>query len=98
MRHFAAYVLEANWTRSSIAGGEVEQTLYWIVGAEEISPEASKLRVSAHDRANVAVVYVPASRDPSMQLRQVSGSLLQPLLKAIEWSDATRSLSNTGRI
>jgi predicted ATP-dependent endonuclease of OLD family len=88
---FCRIRLEANWTRSSTAGGEVEQSLYWIVSAEDNPPEASKLRVSAHDRANIAVIYVPASRDPGSQLRQASGSLLQPLLKAIEWADTTRA-------
>src|ERR1019366_6307237 len=34
--------------------------------------------------------YVPASRDPASQLRQASGTLLQPLLKAIEWATGTR--------
>jgi len=88
---FCRIRLEANWTRNSNAAGEVDQSLYWIVSAEANPPEASKLRVSAHDRANIAVIYVPASRDPSAQLRQVSGTLLQPLLKAIQWAEATRT-------
>lgn len=82
--------LEAEWTRNATSGGEVEQNLYWIVSAEVDPPENSKKRVSAPDRANIGLIYVPASRDPASQLRQVSGSLLQPLLKAIEWATATR--------
>lgn len=88
---FCRIRLEANWTRNSTASGEVDQSLYWIVSAEANPPENSKLRVSAHERANIAVIYVPASRDPSAQLRHVSGTLLQPLLKAIQWAEATRT-------
>jgi len=88
---FCRIRLEAAWSRNSTAAGEVEQTLYWVVSAEPDAPEASKMRVSGYDRANIAVIYVPASRDPVLQLRQVSGTLLQPLLKAIKWADGTKT-------
>lgn len=88
---FCRIRLEANWSRNGTSGGEVEQNLLWIVNAEANPPENSKRRVSALDRANIAVIYVPASRDPASQLRQVSGTLLQPLLKAIEWAADTRN-------
>jgi putative ATP-dependent endonuclease of OLD family len=88
---FCRIRLEAKWTRNSTAGGEVEQFLYWVVSAEAEPPEATKQRLSAPDRANIAVIYVPASRDPASQLRQVSGTLLQPLLRAIKWAEATKN-------
>jgi len=37
------------------------------------------------------VLYVPATRDPSGQLRQAAGALLQPLLRAVRWTEATRT-------
>lgn len=87
---FCRIRLEATWSGNGTSGGEVEQTLYWIVSADAEAPENSKKRVAANDRANIGLIYVPASRDPATQLRQVSGSLLQPLLKAIEWAAGTR--------
>jgi putative ATP-dependent endonuclease of the OLD family len=88
---FCRIRLEASWSRNGTSVGEVEQNLYWIVSGELDPPENSKRRVSAQDRANIAVIYVPASRDPASQLRQASGSLLQPLLRAIEWAAGTRA-------
>ena len=87
---FCRIRLEASWSQNGTSGGEVEQHLYWIVSAEADASENAKKRVVATDRANIGLIYVPASRDPAAQLRQVSGSLLQPLLKAIEWADGTR--------
>jgi putative ATP-dependent endonuclease of OLD family len=87
---FCRIRLEADWSRNGTSVGEVEQNLYWIVSEEADPPENSKKRISAQDRANIAVIYVPASRDPASQLRQASGTLLQPLLKAIEWAAGTR--------
>jgi putative ATP-dependent endonuclease of OLD family len=87
---FCRIRLEADWSRNGTSVGEVEQNLYWIVSAEADTPENSKKRISAQDRANITVIYVPASRDPASQLRQASGTLLQPLLKAIEWAAGTR--------
>jgi putative ATP-dependent endonuclease of OLD family len=88
---FSRIRMEASWSRNGTSVGEVDQNLYWIVSAEPDPPEDSKHRVSAQDRANIAVIYVPASRDPASQLRQASGSLLQPLLRAIEWAAGTRA-------
>ena len=83
--------LEADWLRSSATGGEIESSLNWIASSEASPPESSKQRMSAHERANILALYVPASRDPSSQLRQASGALLQPLLKAILWGKTTRT-------
>lgn len=95
---FCRIRLEATWSRNGTSGGEVEQTLYWIVSADADPPENSKKRVAANDRANIGLIYVPASRDPATQLRQVSGSLLQPLLKAIEWAAGTRDAATQAAI
>lgn len=88
---FCRIRLDATWIRNETSGGDVDIFLNWITTGDLNPPEKAKRRVSAQDRANIAVIYVPASRDPSTQLRQASGSLLQPLLRAIKWSPGTRS-------
>jgi putative ATP-dependent endonuclease of OLD family len=88
---FCRIRLDATWMRNETSGGDVDILLNWIVASDSNPPEKAKRRVSAQDRGNISVIYVPASRDPSAQLRQVSGMLLQPLLKAIKWSSATRT-------
>jgi putative ATP-dependent endonuclease of OLD family len=82
--------LEAVWHRNSSSAGEVDPSLNWIKGADPIPAESAKQRMANHERANILVLYVPAARDPSTQLRHASGAILQPLLKAIQWTDATR--------
>lgn len=82
--------LDAVWHRNSSSVGEIDPSLNWITSTDSIPPENAKQRMANHERANILVLYVPASRDPSTQLRHASGALLQPLLKAIQWADATR--------
>jgi hypothetical protein len=36
------------------------------------------------------VLYVPASRDPARHLRQVAGSLIHPLLRAVQLGTSRR--------
>jgi predicted ATP-dependent endonuclease of OLD family len=88
---FCRIRLDSIWTRNETSGGDIDVFLNWVSSGELNPPEKAKHRVSAQDRANIAVIYVPASRDPSAQLRQASGTLLQPLLKAIKWSSGTRT-------
>lgn len=82
--------LEAVWHRNYSSAGEIDPSFNWITSTDSIPPESAKQRMANHERANILVLYVPASRDPSTQLRHASGALLQPLLKAIQWADATR--------
>jgi putative ATP-dependent endonuclease of OLD family len=88
---FCRIRLDATWTSNETSGGEIDILLNWVSSGDLNPSEKVKHRVSAQDRANIAVIYVPASRDPSAQLRQASGTLLQPLLKAIRWSSGTRT-------
>jgi putative ATP-dependent endonuclease of OLD family len=88
---FCRVRLDAVWLRNSATGGEIESSLNWITSSEANPPESSKQRMSAHERASILALYVPASRDPSSQLRQASGALLQPLLRAIQWGQPTRT-------
>lgn len=88
---FCRIRLDATWIRNETSGGDVDIFLNWITTGDSNPSEKAKRRVSAQDRANIAVIYVPASRDPSAQLRQASGTLLHPLLKSIKWSAGTRS-------
>lgn len=91
---FCRVRLEATWRRSALSAGEIDPSLNWIRSADEKPPESSKQRMLNHERANILVLYVPAARDPSLQLRHASGTLLQPILKAIKWADATKSTAS----
>lgn len=82
--------LEGKWTRSNLPDGDIEEEMNWLCSAEANVPQERRHRVQAGDRSQVHVLYVPAARDPSRQLRHTSGTLLSRLLQAIEWSDGLR--------
>jgi energy-coupling factor transporter ATP-binding protein EcfA2 len=80
--------LDATWVKSNLPEGDIEQKLWWItspLGTEE--KDEKQQAVQPHERSRIHVHYVPASRDPARQIRQVSGSLLHTLLGAVHWSD-----------
>ena len=77
--------LEGTWSDNGSPEGVVEQRLYWITNAED-EDEETKREVQAVDRARIRIHYVPAARDPSRQIRQISGSTLNRLLRAVKWA------------
>jgi putative ATP-dependent endonuclease of the OLD family len=79
---FCRVRLEGTWRRTAQAEGVVDEDLWWIVSAADTPSENDKQKMSNYDRSRIQVIYVPASRDPSSQLRQAAGSLLHPILKA----------------
>lgn len=79
--------LEAIWLNDGTAQGDVQQTLSWILTPSD-DPETIKKNcrpVKPAERARLRVVYVPATRDPSAQIRASSATVFGRLLKAIDW-------------
>jgi putative ATP-dependent endonuclease of OLD family len=82
--------LEGVWSDTSVPEGEVEQHTYWITPAADAEGEETKQDMRAVDRSRVHLHYIPAARDPVKQIRQVSGSIMARLFKAVNWSDAVK--------
>lgn len=82
--------LEGVWSDSSLPEGEVEQHTYWITPAADAEGEETKQEMRAVDRSRVHLHYIPAARDPVKQIRQVSGSIMARLFKAVNWSAAVK--------
>ena len=82
--------LDATWTPSALPDGEVEQSLVWVTTVSDEPKDTDKQPVRAADRSRVQVHYVPAVRDPVRQIRQVSGSLLHHILRAVRWPDGVK--------
>lgn len=78
--------LNAKWTRTNLSEGEIEESICWINTAEEPTDDDMKA-MRPHERSRIHVLYVPAVRDPTRQLRQASGTILSRLLRATNWSD-----------
>jgi putative ATP-dependent endonuclease of OLD family len=82
--------LEGCWQDDGTAEGEVTQELFWVDHLEEKVEADDKHAVSPADRGLIQFYYTPASRDAAAQIRATTGALAARLLKAIEWSKATR--------
>jgi len=84
--------LESTWQKSNNIDGSIDTKIFYVTASEDetdISDE-NKQPVSRHDLDNIRVIYVPAVRDPSKQLKNVSGTILYKLLEGINWSETTK--------
>jgi putative ATP-dependent endonuclease of OLD family len=73
--------LEGTWTGTARSEGEIDEHIYWINDKDK-----TKQEMSNHDRGNIKVYYVPATRDPTAQLKQATGAILYPVLQSIKWT------------
>ena len=87
---FCRLRLEARWTDDGTIEGHVEQTLYWILTAEEAVPDDKKQRVTPSDRGRIQVYYIPANRDPAPEFRSAARNSAGRLVRAISWVHGTR--------
>ncbi|WP_017689855.1 AAA family ATPase [Paenibacillus sp. PAMC 26794] len=80
--------LVGKWAADNTPEGEIEQRLYFITVAEGITEtEEDLVPVTPHQRSAIQVLYVPAVREPSTQLRNASGTILWRILNNITWPD-----------
>lgn len=84
--------LEATWEKSNNIDGAIESHVYYITCPESESiSENSKKCANRKDLDRIRVLYVPAIRDPSKQLKLASGTMLRQIMDSIIWSDETRN-------
>jgi putative ATP-dependent endonuclease of OLD family len=87
---FCRVRLDAKWYRTSLPEGEVEETLRWIITADDEPKEDDFKPMRPHERSRIQAIYVPAIREPARQLKQASGNILARLMRATNWSDGGR--------
>lgn len=86
--------LDATWIEDGTPAGDVQQKLSWILTASD-EPEVveeNRRAVKPAERARIRVVYVPATRDPSQQIRATTASVFGRLLRAIDWAGKDNSV------
>ncbi len=88
--------LEASWEKGIGTDGSIESRVYYILcsESEEIS-ETNKRSVNRHDLDKIRMIYIPAVRDPSKQLRNVSGTMMNHIMEGINWSEKTQNSIET---
>lgn len=81
--------MEAVWNKSAmIQDGEIDSKLYFVRVAEgEPETEENKQIYPHHLRSLIQIMYVPAIRKPSDQIKYASGSILYRVLRKITWDD-----------
>lgn len=65
--------------------GDIDEDVWVVNTSDDVVEESSKQKLSAAVRNSIQVSYVPANRDPLLQLKYSSKAVLGRLLKAIEW-------------
>ncbi len=83
--------LESTWHATNLADGEIEERLWWVTSDDDEPKDEHKTAFSPRDRALIHVIYVPAARDPSREIRAASAALIGRLLSAIEWPKDLRT-------
>ena len=83
--------LEAEWHKSSTVEGTIDSTISFITVAEgEEIEENSKRPAKRIELDKIRYIYVPAVRNPEMQLRNVSGTMMNRILTGIIWQEETK--------
>ncbi len=77
--------LEASLSFDYSPLGDVDESVWVIDGDMDEPEEDNKHRLSATQRNAIQVNYIPANRDPLVQLKYSSKAILGRLLKAIKW-------------
>jgi putative ATP-dependent endonuclease of the OLD family len=85
-------LLHATWQKSNDPEGSIDYRYYYIQCPEGEIQEEHLKPISAHDRSKIKVIYVPAVRNPSEQLKNASGTILWRILKQINWKKSDQEL------
>jgi putative ATP-dependent endonuclease of the OLD family len=81
-------LLEATWKRSNNPEGLIDYSYSYITLPEnEAFSDENKISMNKYDRSHIKVLYVPAVREPSSQLRNASGTILWRTLNGINWTE-----------
>lgn len=87
--------LEASWQVSSALDGIIEDNIYWVLSSGfvplgEPDDPTVKRKMSAGDRACIAVRYIPASRDVTALTRLTVRSLGRSMMQSVLWKNEAK--------
>lgn len=83
--------LEATWEKSSTIEGSIDSKISYITCPESVEIEENHYApATRRDLDKIRVVYIPAVRDPSRQLKNASGTMMYQIMSSINWSEETK--------
>lgn len=87
---YVRFRLEGNWRKGRFLEGEIDQK-YWFVTipkTEQVQDISQYFKpVEAQHRSLIEIEYVPAIRNPAIQLRNVSSAILGRVWRGINWPE-----------
>ena len=83
--------LEATWEKSNTIEGSIDSKINYITCPEAVEIEENyRTPAARRDLDKIRVVYIPAVRDPSRQLKNASGTMMYQIMNSINWSEETK--------
>lgn len=73
--------------------GEIEETLTYVVSADENDQPVTESRVAKQERNSIQVHYLPARRDPADHISYSASAMLGRVLRAANWSAEREQVS-----
>lgn len=82
--------LDASYEKGNSPEGIIDYKYHYVVnkGTDGLKP------ISAHDRNKIQVIYIPAVRNPTEQLKNATGTILWRILNQINWKDSDKEKIN----
>lgn len=88
--------LEATWEKSNTIEGSIDSKISYITCPEAAEIEDNcRIPAARRDLDKIRVVYIPAVRDPSRQLKNASGTMMYQIMNSINWSEKTKEKVKT---
>ena len=83
--------LDATWEKGSTVEGSIESQIRYITCPESVQFSDDDFTTARRrDLDRIRVIYIPAMRDPSRQLRNASGTMMYQVMNSINWSKETK--------
>ena len=83
--------LDATWEKGSTIEGSIESQIRYITCPESVQFSDDDFTTARRrDLDRIRVIYIPAMRDPSRQLRNASGTMMYQVMSSINWSKETK--------
>lgn len=84
--------LEATWQNTGSLDGDIEETVYWLLTTDPVpfgdpADPSIKRKMSASDRGQIAVRFIPASRDIAALTKLTVRSLGRSLMQSVMWKN-----------
>ncbi|MBQ8680588.1 MAG: AAA family ATPase [Treponema sp.] len=79
--------LEAEWETGATSDGNLNYAIYWIISNSAEPKDEDKIPFNLKDKNQIVVHYIPATRNPENQIKNVAGTVIKRLFDSITWDN-----------